>query len=67
MIISGLFFDHYIVALITTDPDVIFATINPDFIAFAVSELLVGIPKNLIFAMSTLVVNFLFSFSCNSL
>jgi len=48
--------NHLIVSLFATDPDVIFASINPDFLALAMSELSMGIPKNLISAMSAFVV-----------
>ena len=44
------------VALIAANPDVILATINPDFLAFAIHEISICIPKNLISAMSALVI-----------
>jgi len=60
VIAINLFFDHLTVFLIATNPDVILATINPDFLTLAVGEFFMGIPKNLISAMSAFVVSFLF-------
>src|SRR3990167_3487619 len=58
----NLFVNHLIVSLVTANPDIILATINPDFLALAVGELFVGIPKNLISAMSAFVVGLFFGF-----
>jgi len=57
-----LFCDHLTVFLFATNPDVILATINPDFFALTVSEFFMGIPKNLISAMSAFVVGLFFDF-----
>ena len=54
--------NHLIVSLVATDPDVILATINPDLLALTISEFLMGIPKNLISAMSAFVVSLFFGF-----
>ena len=48
--------DHFIVFLIATNPDIILATIDRNFPTFAVREIPVSIPKNLISAMSAFVV-----------
>jgi len=58
----NLFCDHLTVSLVATDPDVILATINPDFLTLAVGKFFVGIPKNLISAMSAFVVSLFFGF-----
>ena len=58
----NLFVNHLIVSLIATNPDVILATINPDFLALTVGKLFMGIPKNLISAMSAFVVSLFFGF-----
>ena len=49
--------NHLIVSLVATNPNIILATINPDFLAFAVSKFFMSIPKNLISAMSAFVVS----------
>ena len=56
-----------IVTLVTADPDIILATIDRNFLAFAICEISIGIPKNLISAMSAFVVSFLFGFVGNFL
>jgi hypothetical protein len=61
-IFINLFFDHLTVFLFATNPNIILATINPDFLTLAVGKFFVGIPKNLISAMSAFIVSFLFSF-----
>ena len=58
----NLFVNHLIVFLLATNTDIIFATINPDFLALAMSEPSTGIPKNLISAMSAFVVSLFFGF-----
>jgi hypothetical protein len=52
-----------IVSLVPTNSDVVLATINPDFLAFAIRKFFVSIPKNLISAMNAFVVSFLFNVS----
>jgi hypothetical protein len=61
-IFINLFCDYLTVFLFATNPDVILASVNPDFLALAVGELFVGIPKNLISAMSAFVVSLFFGF-----
>ena len=58
----NLLVNHLIVSLVASDSDVILATINPDFLTFAVGEFFMGIPKNLISAMSEFVVSLFFGF-----
>jgi len=54
--------NHLTVFLFATNPNIILATINPDFLTFAVGELFMGIPKNLISTMSAFVVSLSFGF-----
>ena len=61
-IFMNLFVNHLIVALITANPDVILTAINIDRFAFALNQLFVGIPKDLISAMSAFVVGFVVIF-----
>ena len=56
----NLFVNHPIVSLVATEPDIILASINPDFLTFAVGEFFMGIPKNLISAMSAFVASIFF-------
>ena len=58
----NLLVNHLIVSLVASDSDVILATINPDFLTLAVGEFFMGIPKNLISAMSAFVVSFFSGF-----
>ena len=57
-----LFLDSRVVFCFPADPDIVITTINIDFLTLAISELFLGIPKNLSATMSTFVVGFFFSF-----
>ena len=59
--------DHLIVFFFATDTDIILTTIDRNFLAFAVCEIPVGIPKNLISAMSAFVVGSVVIFGCDFL
>ena len=58
----SLFVNHLIIVLIAANPDVILATINPDFLTFAIHEISIGIPKNLISALSAFVIKYVVIF-----
>ena len=59
--------NYFIVFLCATNPDVILATIDRNFLAFAIHEISIGIPKDLISAMSTFVVRSVAIFCCDFL